>query len=227
MKSSTARVGYVSSIVTSLLVLITFAIAIATPPLSGPLCAANCIAYPFADAITRFPRDYLWMYPAILLFTSYVVFASAHYLAARDDRKIYALMSLAFALFASLMLISNYFVQLSVVQPSLMNAELDGVALISQFNSHGIFIALEELGFFMMSISSLWLGLALVGQQKTAAMRWTLMGSFFATLMAFVVLATMYRLSREYRFEIAAISINWIVLFVVGTLSVPYFKKML
>jgi hypothetical protein len=45
----------------------TFAIAIATPPLAGPLCAGGCFTYPYSDIASRFPRDYYWMYPAMLL----------------------------------------------------------------------------------------------------------------------------------------------------------------
>ena len=36
-----------------------------------------------------------------------------------------------------------------------MNGETDGIALLTQYNGHGIFIAMEELGYITMSISFL------------------------------------------------------------------------
>jgi len=54
---------------------------------------------------------------------------------------------------AALTLLADYFVQLTVVQPSLLAGERDGIALLSQYNPHGLFIALEELGYLLISLS--------------------------------------------------------------------------
>lgn len=68
-----AKFGYWVSIITAAITVITFAIAINTPPLSGPYCPAGCFEYPYHEIISRFPRDYYWMFPAILLSFSYMV----------------------------------------------------------------------------------------------------------------------------------------------------------
>jgi hypothetical protein len=34
-----------------------------------------------------------------------------------------------------------------------MKGETDGIALITQYNEHGLFIAMEELGYITMSIA--------------------------------------------------------------------------
>jgi hypothetical protein len=46
----------------------TLAIAFATPPRSGPFCTMSaCVTAPYTDVAVFFPRDYVWMYPALLL----------------------------------------------------------------------------------------------------------------------------------------------------------------
>ena len=42
-------------------------LAATTPPRSGPYCDANCVAYPYTDASAFVPRDYVWMYPTLLM----------------------------------------------------------------------------------------------------------------------------------------------------------------
>ena len=61
------RLGYYAAILAAVLTLGTFVLAFLTPPLSGPGCQAGCFPYPYTDIAARFPRDYLWMYPAILV----------------------------------------------------------------------------------------------------------------------------------------------------------------
>ena len=59
----------------------------------------------------------------------------------------------SFAAMSALVLSADYFIQVSVIQPSLLSGETEGIALLTQFNPHGIFIVLEEMGFLLMSIS--------------------------------------------------------------------------
>jgi hypothetical protein len=50
----------------------TFTVAVLTPPLSGPFCLEGCFEYPYHDIAQRFPRDYYWMYAAIILYFIYL-----------------------------------------------------------------------------------------------------------------------------------------------------------
>ena len=54
--------------------------------------------------------------------------------------------TILFGLFACAVFIVDFFVQVSVIPPSLANNETDGIALISQFNPHGVFIVLVIVG---------------------------------------------------------------------------------
>jgi hypothetical protein len=220
------KVGFYSAILTSLLTLITFVIAYNTPSFSGPLCIGGCYTYPYSDIASRFPRDYIWMYPAILLsLVYYILMVSIHYFAP-VEKKIYSHIGLSFALISTTTFVIDYFLQLSVIQPSLVLGETDGIALLSQFNAHGVFIVLEEIGFFMMSLSMLFMAPAFVGNTKVEkAIRWLFIACFAVTGISFILYSVFYGINREYRFEITAISINWLTLIVSGILLSVVFRR--
>jgi hypothetical protein len=223
-----STVGFYSAVFMTLLTLVTFIIAIFTPPLGGPYCTGGCYSYPYSDIAARFPRDYIWMYPAILLsLVYYVLMVSIHYFAP-GDRKLFSHIGLSFALISTATLITDYFLQVSVIQPSLVLGETDGIALLSQFNAHGIFIVLEEIGFFMMSLSMICMAPVFVGKTRAEkAIRWLFSSCFVLTTTAFILYSFFYGIQREYRFEVAAISINWLTLIVSGILLSRVFRRAL
>src|SRR5687767_6852589 len=97
-----------------------------TPPLSGPLCVASkCFAYPYADTVSRFPRDFLWMYPAIVFATSFAAWVACVHHLAPSRARLFTLMGLCTGVAGAATLILNYLVQLAVVQPSLLAGEAD------------------------------------------------------------------------------------------------------
>jgi hypothetical protein len=220
------KLGFYASIATAILALVTFGIAIATPPLSGPYCTGGCFGYPFAEAISRFPRDYYWMYPAILLALAYYVLMVCIHHFSPQEKKIYSHIGISFALFSAAVLVTDYFLQVSVIQPSLVQGESDGIALLTQFNAHGVFIALEEIGFLMMSLSLLFMAPVFSGKSKLEnALRWLFVACFALTILSLILYSVFYGLSREYRFEVASISFNWLTLIVSGILLAILFKR--
>jgi len=223
------KVGFYSAVITTILAIITFGIAIATPPLSGPFCTGGCFSYPYTDIVSRFPRDYYWMYPAILLSLVYYILMVSIYHFAPEDKMIFSHISLSFALISTAVLVTDYFLQVSVVQPSLLLGETDGIALISQFNAHGVFIVLEEIGFFMMSLSMLFMAPVFTGKTKSEkAIRWIFVSSFVLTALSLILFSIFYGIYREYRFELAAISFNWLALIASGIpLSIVFRRALL
>lgn len=211
---------------TTLLTVVTFGIAIFTPPLAGPYCTGGCFEYPYADIGSRFPRDYIWMVPAIFLsLVYYVLMVCIHHFAA-TDKQVVSHIGLSFALIATAVFVIDYFLQLSVIPPSLIQGETEGIALLTQFNGHGIFIALEEVGFFMMSMSMLFMAPVFSGKGKLEkAIRWTFIACFALTILSFILYLLFYGLNREYRFEVASISINWLALIGSGVLLSLIFKR--
>lgn len=204
---------------TALTTVVTFAIAINTLPVSGPLCQANCVTYPYENVAYLVPHDYIWLYPAILVVALFLaLMASIHHYAA-ESKQLYSRIGLCFAVIAAAVLTVDYYIQLATVQPSLLKGEMEGLALISQYNPHGIFIALEELGYLMMSLAFLFVGLVFVGPSKLErSVRWLFIVSAVLALIAYFVMSLLFGKELEYRFELAVISINWLVLITAGVL---------
>ena len=120
----------------------------------------------------------------------------------------------------------DYYIQIAALQPSILKGEFEGVALVTQYNPHGIFIALEELGYLLMSLAFLFAGLAFApGARLERAIRWLLIGGAIAVFAAYVVLRLLYGQDLEYRFEVTVISINWTLLIVAGVLLSIWFRR--
>ncbi len=206
----------------------TFAIAVMTPPLSGPFCLEGCYEYPFHDIADRFPRDYYWMYAAIFLFLIYIPAVVVIHHHTNHEKKVNSTSGLIFAVAGALVLIADYFVQLSVVQPSLLNTETEGIAMLSQYNPHGYFIVLEELGYLLLSVSFIFFAFVFSPEYKPEkAIRIVFLTGFFISILALLLVSFKYGLHREYYYEVAAISIVWLVFIINGILLSVYYKRKL
>lgn len=219
-------VGMISSLSLALVTLVTFVMAVLTPPMSGPFAGAARIIYPFREAVSRFPRDYYWMYPAMVMALIFIIYTVSIDGWTRPGRKIFSRIALVFAVLGAGTIFVDYFLQLAVIQPSLLNGEMDGIALLSQYNPHGVFIALEEAGYLLIGLSILFLAPVFAGHGKIGAvLSWTAVVSFIATIAALFIISLMFGISREYRFEVAVISIDFIALIIVGAASFRLIKS--
>lgn len=226
LDKNTRIAGLISSLLLAVVTVITFSLAITAFPIVGPYCTEGCIEYPYLDAMDRYPKDYLWMYPALLLLVSYLVFMSTLHGAAAPGKKVFTRTGLSFAVIATGILFGDYFVQFSVGPISMLLEETEGLALFTQYNPHGTFIALEEAGYLAMVLSFIFMASALSGYGRLgSAIRWIFMAGFGLTVLALVLIAIRYGLYREYRFEVAAISITWLTLIVTGILSAILFHR--
>lgn len=220
------KFAYYIAFTTAILTIVSFAVAIMTPPLSGPWCQGSCFQYPYTDIASRFPRDYYWMFLAMILFLFYLAMMVCLHHVTQTAKKHFSLLGLAFALMATLILFSNYFVQVSVIQPSLLLGETDGIALLSQYNAHGIFIALEEIGYFFICLSFFcFVPIFSNNTGNEKAIKWTAIVSLFLTVFAFILISMTFGIRREYIFEIAVISIVWLEQIVLSFLLARYFRK--
>ena len=223
---ASSRFGYWASLITALMTAVSFAIAIATPPLAGPLCESGCIEYPYLHAVNRFPRDYYWMFPAIVSTLCYLAMTIALRSRARSGAGEIAELSVAIAVTATVVLVGDYFVQLAVMQPSLLRNERDGVAMLSQYNPHGVFIALEELGYLLISVSLAIMAAAMSSSTSLErAVKRLFACGFMVNVVALSWIAWRYGHEREYRFEIAAIGVDWTMLIVGGGMLAAVFRN--
>jgi hypothetical protein len=227
--SSTAtskRFGYYAAIFTAVITIVTFGFAITAVPISGAYCLEDCIEYPYLDTASQYPKDFLWMPLAILLVLAYVALMVAIHTTTPGQKKIFSQVGLSFALIAATLLASDYFVQFTVIPVSLRNNETEGLAMLIQYNPHGVFIALEELGYLLMSLSFLFVAPVFAARNRLEiAIRWVFLGAFILTALALGWTSIRYGLDREYRFEVIVISINWLVLIINGILLSLVFRK--
>ena len=224
----TNRVGFYSAFMTVVLTLVTFGFAMIAIPIAGANCPGNCVDYPYLNTVTQYPRDFLWMPLAILMILAYVTLMVSIHASAPAQKKIFSQIGLAFALIATAILASDYFIQFSTIPMSLVNNETEGLAILIQYNPHGVFIALEELGYLMMSLSFLFMAPVFVNKERiTAAIRWIFVIGFVIVIASLIMISINYGLDRQDRFEVVVISVNWLVLIVNGFLLGILFRKQL
>jgi len=221
-----ARFGFWTALGTALSTLITFSIAILTPPLSGSFCKEGCFNYPYLEIAARFPRDYYWMFPAILATLLYVALMVGLHARATPAKRPVAQLGLTLTVMAALTLLGDYFVQLAVIQPSILASEADGIALLTQYNPHGLFIALEELGYLLMSLSLACMAAALETSTRVErAVRWLFLGGLVVNIAALSWILGRYGHSRGYVFEVAVLSVDWLVLIAGGFMMAAVFRR--
>ena len=223
----TARsLGLWAAVATAASAVIALSLGVATPPRSGSNCSSGCITAPYTDVVAFVPRDYIWMYAASLMVLLFVVLvASVHHSVAASHR-VLSQVALAFAVIAAAAAVCDYAVQLTVLQPSLLRGELDGLSLWSMYNPHGLFIAFENMAYLLMAVSFMFLAAALprAGGIVRAA-RIVLVVAGTLTAMSLAVLAVHYGRDLGYRFEVLAIGVDWLALIVTGVLLALGFRK--
>jgi hypothetical protein len=90
----------------------------------------------------------------LVMFLFVALIASIHEYAP-PARKICSPVGLCVAVVAAAVLLLDYFIQVTVMQPSLEKGQLEGWAILTQYNPNGVLIALEELGYLLMSLALL------------------------------------------------------------------------
>jgi hypothetical protein len=222
-----ARVGFPLAIMLALMAAVGFVLGIFTPPRSGPFCTLDCTAYPYhPDAARFFPRDYWWMLPGVTLAPLVLTMAACVHFSIAPARRLFSLLAVCFATIATAFITLDYFVQVLVVQPAMVHGEGDGIAMLTQYNPHGLFILLEDLGYLLLAKTFLSLAMALPVGKSCRTLRWTLGVVSVLALVSFVGLAARYGIEMALPFELAVITVVWIGLIPIGILLARRFWSM-
>lgn len=230
-KQETYQLGFWTSILTALAAAAALGIAVTTAPArSGPFClvdlVGSCVTYPYTDVAAFVPMEYLWMYPAFLMALLFVVLVVCIHHYASADKKVFSQIALSFAIISATVHALNYFIQLAVVQPSLLKGEVEGLSLFSQYNPHGVFIALEDVGYLTMGVAFLFVAVVFSRQERLErVIRLLFTTSSVLAVGSLIFLALLYGSNLEYRYEVAAILIDWITLIISGALLGLFFKR--
>ena len=209
------RLGFWSATMTAVFAAAFILIGIVTP--------AREIPYPYTDVAAFVPADYFWQYPAFLLAPTFVVLMACINAYADYDKKVFSQIGLSLAIIYAATIMINYFLQLTVVEASLLNGETAGLSLITQYNPHGIFIALEDLAYLTLSGALLFAAAVFAGDRIARAVRWLFVIDFIVAVGAFTIFIPLgFGLVT---FEVTAITITCIVLVIGGILLSVLFKR--
>jgi len=213
LNSAVSRLGFWSAVMTTVFAAAFFAVGIVSP--------VRNIPYPYVASFI--PTDYLWMYPAFLLAPTFVVLTACIHSYAADDKKFFSQIALSFAVVYAAVITTDYFIQWTVVEPSILSGETAGLALFTQYNPHGLRVALEGLGYLMMNGAFLFVAAVFAGGRLERALRWLFVASFVVAVGSFVGLSLLgYGIVT---FELAIITISCIVLIISGALLSVVFKR--
>lgn len=217
--------GVWSAVATAGLAALAFGTAVTTPPRTGPFAApGTAIPYPYSAAARFVPGDFRWMYLALAMMVAFVVLAAC----VRErgaERRSFGTAGLSLAAASLAVIAADYFIQLRTVQPALLRGETEGLALVSQFNPHGVFIALEEAGFLLAGVAFFFLAFSLGATRLERWVRGVLLGSSGLLAASFVGMSVAFGFGIEYRFEVAAITIVWLTLAAAGTMLAFVFAR--
>jgi hypothetical protein len=145
-----------------------------------------------------------------------------------SQKKIFSQIGISFAIITAVILLSDYFIQVSVIPVSLMHGETAGITILTQYNPHGIFIVLEDLGYLIMSFSFLFMAPVFANKTRLeSAIRWVFIIGFVLTTISLMVISIKFGMDRQDRFEVAVISINWLILVINGVLLSIVFRRQL
>jgi hypothetical protein len=198
---------------------IALGLGIVAVPIAGANCPHDCIGYPYLDTVDRFPRDYLWIYFAIVLIIMYLVFIVSLRVVSAARNGVLGQIAVAVAVASTVVLASTYFTQAAVVPASLAAGETEGIALFTMYNPHGLFIALEEIGYLLMSLSFLFAASMIIDTSRMMRIvRSVFAAGFVLPVLALIAYSVAYGLDRLDRFEVVALSVDWLVLIINGIL---------
>jgi hypothetical protein len=98
--------------------------------------------------------------------------------------------------------------------------------LLTQYNPHGIFISVEEIGYLIMSLSFFFLFPIFSWKNKQErAIRLIFISGFPLNLLVLLLITITLGIQREYLFEIIVISVSWLVLVFGAFLSGKLYRK--
>jgi len=212
------------ALTTSIVGLVALVTGFTTPPRSGPFCRTDCLGYPYTDAVAFVSRDYWWLYPQSLLVVLVLVLLVRIHAVATPRAQGFSGIAVALGTVAVAVLLVDYVIQLAVLQPSLLRGETAGLSTISQYNPHGVFFALEDLGYLLLGFALLIIaGVFPRRSRLERGLRWLFLIGGAVTVAGLPALAITFGADLEYRYEVAAIAVTWITFIVGGLLLFRWF----
>jgi hypothetical protein len=205
--------------ITAVAAALALGIGVLTPPHGGVLCVSDCVPPPYTDVAGIIVAESMWIYPALVMVLGFVALTAAVSGITPPHRRSAALAAMAFAVLSAAILVTDYGVHLMAVMPSVARGEGSALALFSMYNPHGLFIALENAGYFLMGLAFLGIGGAIGAERRVGrAIRWTFFGAGGLLVGALPVFAVIFGGDLDVRYEVFAISVAYLGLILGGTM---------
>ncbi len=155
MRKPLSRIGFWSGILTAIFT-IWFTVAFfawyaVSPPSEWRDIQTYAAAFQSAPFLA-------WVVPCVLLALTFPVLMASIYQLASNDKKIWGLLGLVFALIYAVILGLNYWIQLSVVSPAMVAGHTEGLTPFVIGSPVSIAFSLEGLGYSLMGLSMLFAG---------------------------------------------------------------------
>lgn len=208
-----------SSLILVIITITTFIFALRAVPISGAFSPTDPIQYPYLETKSQFPNDYIWMYIAIFMLISYLIYMISIEVLYKEKNPILVKSSVIFAKFSVLILITTYFLQAEVLPINIILEQYNGISLFTQYNPYGMFIASEVLGYFFMMISMVLIAPIFKKTRSMKFIRIFIILSFISTVIIYILLSSIFGLYKMERFEVFIICITWIDLILIGIIS--------
>jgi hypothetical protein len=222
-RSGAVQFEFWMAILTAVVTAVFAVAAVATPARSGPFCGSACIPAPYVKVAQYIPGDYLWLIPGILLAPVFVGLMACIHSYSADMCKTLSRIALSLAVVYAAVITVNYFVQFTVVMPSLQGGEIQNLSLFTQYNPHGFFIALEVLAYLTMSAAFLAAAPVFVGGRVERTIRWFFVLSFVLAAAAFV---GFWLIGHDLvAVEVTVLMIDWVALIAGGVLLSIVFRR--
>lgn len=104
------------------------------------------------------------VYPSIALAISFLIFNVGVYFYADENRRVCAHLAMNFGIVYATISLSNYFIQLISIMPSVLAKKLEGLDILVSGNPNSIFFALMA-SYFLMCISYFFTSLVFANQK--------------------------------------------------------------
>ena len=217
------RLARLAAILTAVVAAVLLGVGFFTPARSGPYCASVCLQYPYASASQYFPGDYLWMVPGIALVPIVLLLVTCLQAHAPPARKVLGILGTQLATGYAVVILTTYLTQILVVGRAYQSGHADAVAIFSQYDPDGFFVAMECLGYLLLSSALVVFAGTLGRSRLERAVRWTFVAGFAASLIA--TIAVVLSGTVVVLLEVAMITIIAAILVVGGPLLSSVFHS--
>lgn len=176
------RLGFWSAVMTAIMLLwFSIAFGLYQPILHAPWPGMKT----FADTFEVAPF-LAWLIPCFLLTFCFLIMMACIYTLTSDEKKIWGLLALIFAIAYTIILSACYYIQMVVVEYNLVRHSTEGLTLLlfASPYPHSIPGAMEGIGYLFMCLSLIFTSKLFSGDKLSKCIKWTLL---FSGLTGFIV----------------------------------------